>query len=125
MHVLAIGLRGNAYCFDHDSYVAPASEAFTLKITNSAFTLKGQRLSGTVLISRSSDPVRSPVPGRPWMWAGDHRKAIFTAPVVTAGETLSAAVPPLEAGDYVLPLAGGWGHRGNAALTVRPQSACH
>ena len=119
MHVLAIGLRGNAYCFDRDNYVAPASEAFTLQITNSAFSREGQPLSGTVVVSRSSDPVRRRVPGRPWLWTGDHRRAIFAAPVVSAGETVTATVPALEAGDYALQLAEGCGHRGNAALTVR------
>jgi hypothetical protein len=65
MHVLDISLRGNAYRFDRADYVAPAGETFTIKITNSAFTLSGQPLPGSVLISPSNDPARALVPGRP------------------------------------------------------------
>ena len=121
MHVVPINLYSNAYCFDRGTYVAPGGEAFTIVITNSAFTMSGKPLRGTVLISRASEPARAPVPGRPGMGTCVLSKAIFIAPAVTAPGTQTASVPALEPGGYVLQLAEGWGHKGNAALIVRPQ----
>jgi len=109
MHVLSITLRGNACCFDQAAYVAPAREAFTLKITNSAFTLSGRPLSATVLLSSSRDPARAPVPGRPGMETCITAKAIFVVPAVTAPDTETATVQPLAPGDYVLQVREGWG----------------
>ncbi len=92
MHVLQVTLRGNASCFDRDTYVAPANEAFTIKITNSAWTLSGQPVSATMLISPSSDPARAPVPGRPGFGTCITIKADFVAPTVTAPDTQTAMV---------------------------------
>ena len=120
MHVLHVTLRGNASCFDRDTYVAPADEAFTIKITNSAWTLSGQPMSATVLISPSSDPARAPVPGRPGFWTCITSKAVFVAPTVTAPDTEATTVQPLRSARYVLQLSEGWCHQGDAALVVRP-----
>jgi hypothetical protein len=120
MHVVPISLRGNAHCFDQDTYVAPSGEAFAIEITNSAFTMSGKPLRGTVGISRASDPARAPVPGRPHMWTYAASKAIFIAPAVTAPDTQTVVVQALEPGRYVLQLVDGWGHEGNAVLAVGP-----
>jgi hypothetical protein len=122
MHVVSVQLRSNASCFDQDTYEAPAGEAFTFEVTNSAFTLWGEPLRGTVLVSRSSDPARVPIPDRPWMGVCEPSRAIFISPEVTAPRTVTATVHALTSGDYVLQLQEGWGHRGNAALTVRPSA---
>jgi hypothetical protein len=45
--------------------VAPADVPFAIKITKLAWTISGQPVSATVLISPSSDPARAPVPRRP------------------------------------------------------------
>ena len=119
MHVLRVTLRGNASCFDRDTYVAPADEAFTIKITNSAWTLSGQPVSATVLISPSNDPARVPIPGRPGMGTCITSKAVFVAPTITAPDTHTAPVQPLRPGGYVLQLSEGWCHQ-DAALVVRP-----
>jgi hypothetical protein len=118
MHVLHINLRGNASCFDRDTYTAPADEALTIKITNSAWTLSGQPVSATVLISPSSDPARTPVPGRPGMGTCITSKAAFVAPTITAPDTQMLTVQPLRPGNYVLQLSEGWCRQG-AALVVR------
>jgi hypothetical protein len=55
----------HASCFDRDTYVAPADVPFAIKITNSAWTMSGQPVPATVLISPSSEPARAPVPRRP------------------------------------------------------------
>jgi hypothetical protein len=120
MHVLHVILRGNASCFDRDSYVAPAGESFIIKITNSARTSSGQPLSATVLISPSSDPARAPVPGRPGFGTCITSKAVFVASTVAAPDTLTMTVQPLQPGDYVLQVSEGWCHRGDASLAVRP-----
>lgn len=119
MHVVQVNLRGNASCFDRDTYVAPAGKAFTIKITNSAWTLSGQPVSATVLISPSNDPARTPVPGRPGMGTCITSKAIFAAPTITAPDTQTFTVQRLPPGDYVLQLSEGWCRQG-AALVVRP-----
>jgi hypothetical protein len=120
MHVVPVVLRGNAHCFDQYTYAAPSREPFAIKITNSAFTMSGEPLRGTVAISRASDPARAPVPGRPHMGTYIASKAIFIVPAVTAPGTETAVVQALEPGRYVLQLADGWGHQGNAVLAVGP-----
>ena len=120
MHVLHVTLCGNASCFDREIHVAPAEEAFAIKITNSAWTLSGQLMFATVLISPSSDPARAPVPGQPRFGTCITSKAVFVAPTITATDTLTATVQPLRPGDYVLQLNQGWCHEGAAALVVRP-----
>ena len=119
MQVLHVTLCGNSSCFDRDTYVAPAAEAFTIKITNSAWTLSGQPVSATVLISPSTNPARVPVPGRPGMGICITSKAVFVAPKITAPGTHTATVQPLRPGRYVVQLSEGWCGQ-SAALIVRP-----
>src|SRR5258708_34697114 len=119
MYVLHLNLRGNASCFDRDMHAAPAGETFTIKITNSAWTLSAQPVSATLLISPSGNPSRAPVPGRPGFGTCITSKAAFESPTVTAPDTQTATVQPLGPGDYVLQLSEGWCHEG-AALVVRP-----
>jgi hypothetical protein len=119
MHVIPLRIRSGAMCFDQDTYSAPANESFAFEITNSAFTLSGEAIRATVVISWSEDPARAPMPGRPWMWEYSADRVIVRALPVEAGETKTVPVPALEPGDYVVQVEQGWDTQSNAALIVR------
>ena len=120
MHVIPITLRPGPNGFDQDSYLAPADETFTVEITNLAPNRPGLPMSATLLISPSSDPAVTPVPGQPGMWVGIMSKALFAAPTVPAGSTRSVTAPGPRAGEYVLQLKESWGLHSSATLLIRP-----
>jgi hypothetical protein len=114
-----VTLRATGPYFDQGRYDAPAGQAFTLKITNSMFTLMDKKpLRATLLISPSHDPAIAPVPGRPGWSAGSTERASFVASPVTAPETGVFTVPPLVAGTYLMQLMEG-GLESSATLIVR------
>lgn len=94
--------------FARSGYHAPAGEAFTLKITNSMSTVRGNKpIQATVVISPSHDPAIAAVPGRPGWFTGSTERAVFVAPPVTAPDTAVFTVPALAAGTYVMQLMEG------------------
>ena len=120
MHVIPMTLRPGPTGFDQDTYLAPADETFTIEITNLAPNRTGLPMSATLLISPSSDPAVTPVPGQPGMWVGIMSKALLAAPTVPAGSTRSVTAPGLRAGEYVLQLKESWGLHSSATLLIHP-----
>jgi hypothetical protein len=89
--------------FTESCYYAPAGQAFTLKLTNSIFTLRDKKpVRATLLISPSHDPAIAPVPGRPGWATSSTALASFVAPPVMAPDTGVFTVPALAAGSYVM-----------------------
>jgi hypothetical protein len=116
---VSVTLRAARPSFTQSRYDAPAGQAFTLKITNSMFTLKDHKpVRATLLISPSDDPAVAPVPGRPGWSTGSTERACFVASPVTAPETGVFTVPPLAAGTYVMQLMEG-GLESSATLIVQ------
>jgi hypothetical protein len=116
---VSVTLQAARPYFAQGRYYAPAGQAFTLKITNSMFTLRDQKpLRATLLISPSHDPAIAPVPGRPGWSISSTERASFVAPPVTAPETGVFTVPPLAAGTYVMQLMEG-GLESSTTLIVR------
>jgi hypothetical protein len=116
---VSVILQATHPSFTQSRYDAPAGQAFTLKITNSMFTLRDQKpVRATLLISPSHDPAVAPVPGRPGWSTSSTERACFVASPVTAPETGVFAVPPLAAGTYVMQLMEG-GLEPSATLIVQ------
>ena len=120
MHVIPITLCPGPNGFDQDSYLAPADETFTIEITNLAPNRPGLPMSATLLISSSSDPAVTPVPGQPGMWVGIMSKALLVAPTVPAGSTRSVTASGLRVGEYVLQFKESWGLHSSATLLIHP-----
>jgi hypothetical protein len=116
--IVSVTLQATPPYFAEGRYRAPAGEAFTLKITNSMFTLKDHKpLQATVIISPSRDPAIAPVPGRPGWFTGSTERAAFVAAPVTAPDTAVFTVPALTAGTYIMQMMEGGGREG-ATLIV-------
>ena len=102
---VAVTLQAAHPSFTQSRYDAPAGHPFTLKVTNSRFTLGDhQPVRATLLISPSHDPAIAPVPGRPGWSTGSTARASFVAPPLSAPETGVFTVAPLAAGTYVMQL---------------------
>jgi hypothetical protein len=105
--------------FDQGRYHAPADEPFTLKITNSMFTLGSSKpLRAKLVISPNDDPAVAPVPGRPGWSTGSTERASFVAAPVTAPETAVFTVPALTEGTYAMQIMG-FGLESAATLIVQ------
>src|SRR5215813_12709619 len=116
MHVIQMSVRPGPSRFDRDTYAAPADEGFTIELSNTAPAGSANPMSATLLLSPSSDPVITPVPGQPGMSLAIAGKAVFQAPAVPAATTKSVLVPGLPAGEYAVQLREGWGVHNNATL---------
>jgi hypothetical protein len=117
---VSVTLQATRPYFAQDRYFAPADEAFTLKITNSVFTLKDRKpLRAVLVISPSHDPAIAPVPGRPGWFVGSTERASFVAEPVTAPETKAFTVPALTAGTYIMQIMEGFGLESGATLIVQ------
>jgi hypothetical protein len=114
-----VTLQGASPYFAEDQYCAPAGEAFTLKITNSMFTLGDRKpVEVTVVISPADDPAIAPVPGRPGWFTGSTERASFLSAPVTAPHTGVFTVPALAAGTYLMQIMD-FGPESSATLIVQ------
>jgi hypothetical protein len=114
-----VTLQATSPYFAEGQYCAPADEAFTLKITNSMFTLKGRKpVQATVVISPADHPAIAPVSGRPGWFTGSTERASFVSAPVAAPTTGVFTVPALAAGTYLMQIMD-FGPESSATLIVQ------